>query len=76
MKKITQVSHKRCDERTNNALSGGLPVRTNLPGALWARLTWDNLDDKAKELWGKLTSAVSSATNTLTAGSDAGKPSA
>lgn len=41
------------------AVLGGLPVRTNLR----AGLAWDDLDDKAKELWGKLTSAVSGATS-------------
>ena len=41
----------------------GLPVRTNLR----AGLAWDDLDDQAKALWGKLTSAVSSAADTVTA---------
>ena len=41
-------------------IGGGLPVRTNLR----AGLAWDDLDDQAKALWGKLTSAVSSATDT------------
>ena len=36
-------------------LHGGLPVRTNLR----AGLAWDDLDDKAQELFGKLSNAVS-----------------
>lgn len=36
-------------------LRGGLPVRTNLR----AGLAWDDLDDKAQELFSKLTNAVS-----------------
>jgi hypothetical protein len=35
----------------------GLPVRTNLR----AGLAWDDLDDKAQELWSSLTNAVSGA---------------
>lgn len=49
--------------------SGGLPVRTNLR----AGLAWDNLDDQATALWGKLTGAVSNASSALTAGSDTSK---
>jgi hypothetical protein len=40
-------------------LLGGLPVRTNVR----AGLAWDDIDDQAKALWSKLTSAVSSATS-------------
>ncbi len=46
-----------------SVLCGGLPVRTNLR----AGLAWDDLDDQAKALWGKLTSAVSSAADTVKA---------
>lgn len=42
---------------------GGLSVRTNLR----AGLAWDDLDDQAKALWGKLTNAVSSAADTVKA---------
>ena len=45
---------KRSDDAMR-PLSGGLPVRTNLR----AGLAWDDLDDKAQELFGKLTNAVS-----------------
>jgi len=45
----------------------GLPVRTNLR----AGLAWDDLDDQAAALWGKVTDAVTNATSTLTAGADA-----
>ena len=38
--------------------NGGLAVRTTLR----AGLAWDDLDDQAAALWGKLTSAVSSLT--------------
>ncbi len=72
MKKVTPISNTRRDKRAVNALSGGLPVRTNLR----AGLAWDDLDDKAKELWGQLTSAVSNATSALTGGSSASKPAA
>ena len=44
-------------------IRGGLPVRTNLR----AGLAWDDLDDQAAALWGKLTGAVSSAADTVTA---------
>lgn len=50
----------------------GFPVRTNLR----AGLAWDDLDDKAKALWGQLTSAITSATSTLNAGSKDTKPAA
>lgn len=53
-------------------VQGGLPVRTNLR----AGLAWDDIDDRAQALWGKLTNAVSNATNALTAGSDTSKPTA
>ena len=56
-------------EQTQPMSLGGLPVRTHLR----AGLAWDDLDDKAKDLWGKLTGAVSSATSALTTGGDAGK---
>jgi hypothetical protein len=44
-------------------IRGGLRVRTNLR----AGLAWDDLDDQAKALWGKLTGAVSSAADTVKA---------
>ncbi len=46
-------------EKHSGLICGGLPVRTQLR----AGLAWDDLDDQAKALWGKLTSAVSSATS-------------
>lgn len=52
--------------------SKGFPVRTSLR----AGLAWDDLDDKAKELWNQLTSSVTNAVNSLTTASDAGKPKA
>ena len=64
MKTITQINNKYSDERAINAPIGGLPVRTNLR----AGLAWDDLDDQAAALWGKLTGAVSSATSALTGG--------
>lgn len=72
MQKTTQISSTRRDERTLNAPSDGLAVRTNLR----AGLAWDDLDDQAAALWGKLTSAVSNATSALTTGSDASTPTA
>jgi hypothetical protein len=62
MKKTTKINHTRCDASAINTLSGGLPVRTNLR----AGLAWDDIDDQAKDLWGKLTSAVSGAVNSVT----------
>lgn len=50
----------------------GLRVRTNLR----AGLAWDDLDDKAKELWNRLTNAVSNATNALTGSSSTTTPTA
>lgn len=47
-----QVTH------TATPINGGLAVRTNLR----AGLAWDDLDDQAAALWGKLTSAVSTLT--------------
>lgn len=52
--------------------SKGFPVRTNLR----AGLAWDELDDKAKELWNQVTSAVTNAVNSLTTASGASKPKA
>jgi len=62
MKKTTQISYTRRDEPVIHGLNGGLPVRTNLRSGL----AWDDLDDKAKDLWGKLTSTVSNAVSTVT----------
>lgn len=42
--------------------SGGIPVRTNLR----AGLTVDDLDDRGKALWGKLTSVLSAVLPTAT----------
>lgn len=38
---------------------GGLTVRTDLR----AGLAWDDLDDKAQELWGNLTNTISNLTS-------------
>jgi hypothetical protein len=62
MQKPIQISHKRRDEYTVNAPRGGLPVHTNLR----AGLAWDDLDDKAKELWNSLTGAVSNTVSSVT----------
>ncbi|MCX6048173.1 MAG: hypothetical protein NT075_23990 [Chloroflexi bacterium] len=72
MKKRLQISNTRSDECQTTTFSGGLAVRTNLR----AGLAWDDLDDQASALWGKLTSAVSNATSALSTGSDASKPAA
>ncbi len=61
MNKQNQRNHTNRDERATNVV-GGLPVRTNLR----AGLAWDDLDDQAAALWGKLTSAVSGAMNSVT----------
>ena len=53
----------RRNQAEDKSLSnGGLTVRTDLR----AGLAWDDLDDKAQELWGNLTNAMSS----LTGGAD------
>lgn len=49
--------------------NGGLAVRTNLR----AGLAWDDLDDQAAALFGKLSSAVSNITSSLTSGADSSK---
>ncbi len=54
------------------ARPSGLRVRTNLR----AGLAWDDLDDKAKELWNNLTNTISNATNALTGSSSTTTPSA
>jgi len=72
MKQTTKINRTHYDESVINLSSGGLPVRTNLR----AGLAWDDLDDQAAALWGKLTGAVSNATSALTTGSDASKPAA
>lgn len=72
MNKTNQTNHTHRNERAGNAPSAGLPVRTNLR----AGLAWDDLDDQAAALWGKMTNAVSNASNALTAGGDASKPAA
>jgi hypothetical protein len=60
MNHTTQSTNRQTSvgQRSHEAirpLSGGLPVRTNLR----AGLAWDDLDDKAQELFGKLSNAVS-----------------
>lgn len=77
MNHTTQLTNQQLTvtKRPNNAvrsLTGGLPVRTGLR----AGLAWDDLDDKAKALLNSLTSSVSNAVNTLTGGSNSGKPAA
>lgn len=51
----SQTSVGNRSDEAIRSLRGGLPVRTNLR----AGLAWDDLDDKAQELFGKLTNAVS-----------------
>jgi|GEM_PF-2391599 len=72
MNKTNATNYTHRNERAVNAPSAGLPVRTNLR----AGLAWDDLDDQAAALWGKLTGAVSNASHALTAGGDASKPAA
>jgi len=48
---------KQAVVQSNQPLLGGLPVRTNLRAG-----AWDDIDDQAKALWGKLTGALASAT--------------
>jgi len=50
------------ENRARNVGQGGLAVRTNLR----AGLAWDDLDDKALELWNSLTTAVSNAAQSIT----------
>ena len=67
MKKVTSLNQQ------NRSVSvKGLAVRTNLR----AGLAWDDLDDKAKELWNSLTNAVSNATSALTNSSTNTPPTA
>ena len=64
MKKTTQMLIENDhSERELVTPSGGLPIRTDLR----AGLAWDDLDDKAQELWGSLTNSLSG----LTGGTDA-----
>jgi hypothetical protein len=49
---------KQQETRSATAINGGPAVRTDLR----AGLAWDELDDQAAALWGKLTDAVSSLT--------------
>lgn len=77
MNQITQLTNQQLTvtKRPNNAvrpLAGGLPVRTGLR----AGLTWDDLDNKAKELLNSVTSAVSNTINTLTSSGNTSKPAA
>ena len=56
MKNTMQMTtHQRFLDRNRTATIGGLAVRTDLR----AGLTWDDLDDKAQELWNNLTSSLS-----------------
>ena len=71
MKKRSQTTNFRSQPASAPPI-GGLSVRTNLR----AGLAWDDLDDQAALLWGKLTSAVSDASSALTGGSDTSTPAA
>lgn len=53
---------KQHENRATSPVQGGLAVRTNLR----AGLAWDDLDDKALELWNNLTSTVSNAAQSVT----------
>lgn len=60
MKQATQTTTSQLPaERNTAAPVGGLAVRTDLR----AGLAWDDLDDKAQELWSNLTNAVSNLTS-------------
>lgn len=56
----------QADKQSNQPLLGGLPVRTNLRAG-----AWDDIDDQAKALWGKLTGALASATSSTPASTPA-----
>ena len=53
---LASKTDRRGQTATNQRTNGGLTVRTDLR----AGLAWDDLDDKAQELWGNLTDAMSS----------------
>ena len=56
MKQTTQATTPHCQTEHNATIPvGGLAMRTDLR----AGLAWDDLNDKAQELWGNLTNAVS-----------------
>ena len=52
-------------ERTATIPVGGLTVRTDLR----AGLAWDDLDDKAQELWSNLTNTINNLTTGVNSGS-------
>ncbi|MCB0063661.1 MAG: hypothetical protein KDE19_16170 [Caldilineaceae bacterium] len=52
-------------ERTATNPVGGLTVRTDLR----AGLAWDDLDDKAQELWSNLTNTINNLTTGVNSGS-------
>ncbi len=58
MKNSTEITINQINDKKALAPTGGLLVRTGLR----AGLAWDDLDDKAQELWGSLTSSLSSLT--------------
>jgi hypothetical protein len=55
----SEMPSNQTDAFASTPVSGGLRVRTNLR----AGLAWDDLDDQAAALWGKLTSSIASLTN-------------
>ena len=55
--------NKQAIAANQSVIRCGLPVRTNLR----AGLAWDDLDDQAAAWWSKLTGAVSSAADAVTA---------
>lgn len=59
--KFNRLSKQR-ESRATSPVQGGLAVRTNLR----AGLAWDDLDDKALELWNNLTGAVSNVAQSVT----------
>jgi len=62
MNKTTQINPMQRSEQAVNVSSSGLAVRTNLR----AGLAWDDLDDQAAALWGKVTGTVSNAVSNIT----------
>jgi hypothetical protein len=66
------VVTKQKMEQTQPVILGGLPVRSHLR----AGLAWDDIDDQAKALWGKLTTAVSGATSGTPSTATTSTPSA
>ena len=58
---VSNLVNKQLQAPKQPVHRSGLPVRTNLR----AGLAWDDLDDQAAALWGKLTGAVSSAADAV-----------